>query len=721
MAGSAMANTGTNTGLEEIIVTAQKRAQNIMDVPVSVSAFTESHLQAIGARSLEDIAFRTPNFGYMKSSDLKLRPATIRGVFGGTTGGVDPAVGMYIDEVYLGTAAATQFDLFDLERVEILRGPQGTLFGRNTTGGAVSFTTRKPDDEFRAMAMATVGNYDLVRIQGMVSGPIVEGRLAGKVSAVYHDRGGLHDNTFLGEKTNAEENWSVRGHLRFTPTERMTFDLAMDYREARRQPTRQIVTDNFLFQSGIPGLDFTSDGDPFSFRISQEGHNIERLDAWGASLNGVYEFDGFDLTSITAYREHEYFQEIDTDTTPIRWTYDGDPEDQWQFSQELRLTSTGDRTFDWIAGAFYFHQNSDNLSFVRLGEDILAFLGLPTSPDLFARANGLVKTDSYAGYAQGVYHFTDKLDLTVGGRLSHDRKSISYEQTDESGGVVGAVAPYERADSWTELTGDVTLSYRPGDQSMVYVKAARGYKAGGFNDGLGSEDNPSFGPEFVWSFEGGVKATFADNRISTSLAVFHMLWDDIQISGFDTVDRDGELVFGVFTGNFGKAKSSGVEMDIQMRPFDGLELTGAAGYLDGKFTEGDPVNPADPNAQPNIAKGNRLPLSPRWSLSGSAEYTQPVSIGDLIWRIEYVYTGRQDLTAFGANGNDPLGRQGGFGLLNGRISLDMGRYQLSVWGRNLTDEKYATRFQNLSFPPIFSSFYALGEPRTFGADLRVDF
>jgi len=275
----AAAGAAVDEALEAVIVTAQKREQNIQDVPVSMSAYTAGMLAAIGAESLEDVALRTPNFAYQESSDLKFVPAGIRGVYGGVTGGEDQAVGMYLDEVYLGTATAAQFDLFDLERVEVLRGPQGSLFGRNTTGGAVSFTTRKPTDEFRGILAATVGNYSLRRVQAMVSGPLGGSGVAGKLAAVYHDRGGTFDNVYLGSKTNDEHNWSVRGQLRFMPSEDVEFNLAADYRELRREPTREIVTDNFLFGLGIPFMTYASDGDPLNYSIGQEGSNVERLEA----------------------------------------------------------------------------------------------------------------------------------------------------------------------------------------------------------------------------------------------------------------------------------------------------------------------------------------------------------------------------------------------------------------------------------------------------------
>ncbi len=707
---------------DSITVTAQKREQSVIDVPISMSVFGAEELKEIGASSLDDLASRTPNFEYTRSSDLKLKPATIRGVAGGVSGGEDQAVGVYLDEVYLGTAAAAQFELFDMERVEVLRGPQGTLFGRNTTGGAVSFTTRKPDDDPRAQVTADLGNYNMKRVQALANMPIIEGKLAAKISGAYYDRGGLTENVHLGERTNAESGWSLRGQVRFTPSEDIDINLSADYREADRQPTREIVLDNFLFDAGIPGLDFTSDGDPKNFSVSIEGDSVETMEAWGVAAHAVIGLGPVELTSITSYRAHDYFQEVDTDMSPIKWTYDGDPEQQEQFSQELRLASTGDARLNWIAGVYYFHQYTDNQSFVRLGEDILAFLGAPTSPDLFARGNGIVSADSIAGYLHGEFKATQRLRLTVGARVSHDSKSIDYEQTDESGGVVGAVAPYSREASWTEFTGDATISYDLADATMAYVKAARGYKAGGFNDGLGSPNNPSFDPEYVLSYEGGLKTVLAENRLWINVAAFYMKWDDIQIAGFGTVDRGGTPTFGVFTGNFGKARSIGAEMDFHARPVEGLELFGAAAVLDTEFTEGDPVDPDDPLAEPNIAPGNWLPFAPKWTLSGGARYAHQSPLGELIWRVEYIHTGRQALTSFGGYGNDPLGMQDGYGLLDARVALALSdRVSVALWGRNLTDTRYATRYQNLNFPPVFSSFYALGEPRTYGGQISLEF
>lgn len=433
-------------------------------------------------------------------------------------------------------------------------------------------------------------------------------------------------------------------------------------------------------------------------------------------------FANFDLTTITAYREHEYFIETDTDVTPIRWAYDGDPEDQWQFSQELRLTSTGDGRFDWIAGLYWFHQDTDNLSYARLGQDLLAFIGFPPGPDLYARGNGRIEADSYAAYGHGTWHLSDRLDAIVGLRVNHDRKAIKYEQTDESGGVVGIVAPYASSSSWTEFTGDATLAWHFSDASMAYVKAARGYKAGGFNDGLGSEDNPAFDPEYVLSFEAGLKNTFADGRVVLDLSAFHMRWDDIQIVGFATVEREGDLVFGVFTGNFGEAESNGLEAEIRAYPAEGLQVSAALAILDGEFTEGDPVDPNDPDAQPRIAPGNQLPLAPEWSATLALQYTHAVPWGDLTWQAEYIHTGPTELTAFGPNGNNPAGHRDAYGLANGRISLELENgLSIALWGRNLTDEVQPTRYQDLSFPPIFSTFQALSEPRTYGIDLVKKF
>lgn len=703
-----------NYGLEEIFVTAQKRAQSAQDVPLSVSAFSSDALERVGAIGLDDITSRTPNFEYSDFGELKLSAPSIRGVFqsGSFGAGADPSVGFYLDEVYLGNNVGNNIDLFDVERVEVLRGPQGTLFGRNTIGGAVNITTRKPTEEFTGAAELTLGNYDYVRVRGYVSGPIVEDRLLGKLSFVTSDRDGLTKNNFLGDRINEQNNWGIRGQLLFLPTDRTEVTVSLNYREVDQSGGGYEIAQFTPLLDGSTDPNFAFDpGSPNDYVIAQNLKNEETLEAWDVAVKAVHSFDSVEFTSITSYSEHDYFSLNDTDRTPFDWIEDGDPEDRWAFSQELRLASTDEGQFDWITGLYYFHQYTKNIAYLRLGQDFNELiLGIPsgTAPDIYGFSEGVIKSDSYAGYVHGTYDFNNGFEATVGLRITHDSKELEFEQSDASG-VLGAIPFFTDSDSWTEFTGDATLSYFWNNDVMTYVRVNRGYKSGGFNDAFGAEVNPSFDPEKVWNYEAGLKSQWFDNRLIFNATVFHLVWDDIQIA--DILPGAG---ISVAVGNFGEAESTGLELELSAMPLENLEISGNIGYLDAEFTEG--------NSLGNVAEGDSLP-GPEFSGAISAAYYQDLGNDrELTWFLEYLHKGEHRVAG------DPLPAVGfeqkSYGLLNARLSYSPAseKWKISAWGRNLNDETYVTRYFDLAGVDVIGSvFQQLGDRRTYGVDLQFNF
>lgn len=700
--------------LEEVVITAQKRAQSAQDVPLSVSAFNADTLNRVGAIGLDDITFRTPNFEYSDFGELKLSAPSIRGVFqsGSFGAGADPAVGFYLDEVYLGNNVGNNIDLFDVERIEVLRGPQGTLFGRNTIGGAVNITTRKPSDELEGAAELTVGNYEYTRVRGYVSGPIVKGKLLGKISGVYSDRDGLTKNDYLGNRINDQHNWGVRSQLLFLPSDLTEVTVSLNYREVDQHGGGYEIVEFTPYLDGSTDPNFTYDpGKPDDYRIDQNLQNEETLEAWDAAVKVVHSFESVDFTSITSYSEHDYFSLNDTDRTPFDWIEDGDPEERMAFSQELRIASNQEQRLDWIAGLYYFYQDTTNVAYLRFGQDFNELaLGIPagTQPDGYGFSEGTIKATSYAGYVHGTYDLGSGFEATVGVRLTHDKKKLEFEQTDASG-LLGDIPFFTDSDSWTEFTGDATLSYFWSDEVMNYVRVSRGYKSGGFNDAFGAEFNPSFDPEYAWNFEAGLKSQWLDNRLIFNATAFHLVWDDIQIA--DIIPGAG---ISVAVGNFGEAESTGLELELSAVPVENLEVSANIGYLDAEFTEG--------NSLGNVTKGDDLP-GPKLSSSIAATYYQ--SLGndkELTWFLEYLYKGQHRVAG------DPLPaigfEQESFDLLNARLSFgpQSGNWSLSLWGRNLTDETYVTRFFDLSGVDVIgSNFQQLGERRTYGVDLQFSF
>lgn len=296
--------------LEEIIVTAQKRAENIQDVPVSITAFSDRMLKEIGATSLNDISIRTPGLNFNDVADLKINTITMRGIkAGGGSAGADPTVGVYLDDVYLGSGVGAHIDYFDVASVEVLRGPQGTLFGRNTIAGVLHLTSRQPTEELEGEVSANYGNYDALRLNATISGSLVENKLSGRLTAYYDSRDGDVTNLTLGTKGNGSESFGLSGKLLLTPTDSSEFLLSLGYNEYDGQP-RQVETlqynpDATLVADVIQAYGFSLNEDPFDRVVYSDIQSEETLEAWNIALRGTVNFSGMSLVSITSFRKHD--------------------------------------------------------------------------------------------------------------------------------------------------------------------------------------------------------------------------------------------------------------------------------------------------------------------------------------------------------------------------------------------------------------------------------
>jgi iron complex outermembrane recepter protein len=713
----AMAAGATDSAvLEEVVVTARKREEDLQKVPVSITAYTPEMLERTGAVGFQDIMLRTPNLYEAYLGEAKGSPPIIRGVQGTNTAGADPAVGFVVDDVFYGNNTAAVFDYFDLASVEVLRGPQGTLFGRNTTGGVINVHTRDPGDSFEGSLAATAGNYDYTRFEGAAGGPLVAGVLGARVAAVFNNRDGFIKNTYPGGKDlRSEHNWSTHGVLHFTPRDSTTLDLRIDYRDTdQRGGGTKGDGDNLFFSGVIPGtenLEFHFN-DPFAYSVDWDQSGRETLQAWGTSLTFAERFANSELRSITAYRTHKYFSIFDTDFSPNHWINDGSPEEYRQVSQEIRWSSTSDGPLSWIAGLYYFHGNSLDLNFITFQQDILGFLGAPPgTPDLKTQAHGRQLSDSYAAYGHLNWALGERASVAVGVRLSHDRKSIDYVQEDPSGFFGGGFALTD-SDSWTKPTGDVTFSYQWTDARMSYASVARGYKAGGFNDGIGQADNPPFAPEYVTSYEVGWKSTGLGGRLRFNIDAFYLDWTDIQVAGFDTSDPNNVRRV---TGNFASAHSTGIEFELTARPVDALELSLNGGRLRGGFA---------PDANAGIAGTDSL-TGPEYSLAASVLYTQSLGAsGTLQWYLDAQRQGPNDLIKGPAAAGEVIGpHQDPFNIVNARIAYQSPArgWTVALWGKNLGNEVYRSKYFQIGSPLLPPGALTLSEPRTYGAEVQFAF
>lgn len=708
--------------LDEIIVTAQKKSENIQNVPIAITAITGGQLESKGIRSLDEVAFRVPNLSFRNTSDIKLSPISLRGVIAQTgSAGQDPSVATYVDEVFLGAGAGANIAYYDLEAVEVLRGPQGTLFGRNAIGGVINIRTRKPTFDTQGYAEAEVGTFNHVRVSGALGGALVKDVLAARVSGSFDRRSGFTKIVPLNTNSDDENNWNLRGQFLLKPTDGSDFLLSVEYREVQQSGK---AFDTLVDAIGIN----PNNKDSNDRLIFSDEKNRENFEGYRIALRGNIEIGSTKLTSITGYRHHDYYSRSDTDATPSKLIYDGDPEKVRAFSQELRLAG-GDNnsTFSWLIGGFYYNQKSTNLSFVEFGPDIL---GAPTS--ILGGSDAAVKVSSYAAFASITARPSSKLSFTLGGRFTKERKSIVYSQFDPLGFLGGTFAFNDPgkpgntntpAKKYNNFSPNFNVSYKASDDVLIYATASRGFKSGGFNDALGSATGIGFEPEKVDSAEVGVKSELLDRRLRLNLAAFYLKWKNILIS----VDDPATKIFDPTLRNAGKARSYGLEAEATFKASERLSMNASIALLDARFTGPLATRQADGFTL------DRLPDAPKFTASGSFTYKVPISdslfvafVPEVIYRGSSFLSFNNALAAKDSAGNDQpgLNRQGGYVLVNATLSLDAGedgRWSAGVWAKNLTNTRYKARVFDLSGGPVGQVFQALGAPRTLGVFVKYDF
>ena len=700
--------TQVRSGVETIVVTARKREESIQETPISVTAFTEGMIQRAGITDVADVAIRTPGLAYGNYGDEKLSPTSLRGVIGGSgSAGADGAVGFYLDEVFLGQGVGATIDLFDMERIEVLRGPQGTLFGRNTIGGLIHYTTARPTEVFEAYLEAEMGDYDLRRIGGGVSGPLAGDTVTGRFAFVRNQRAGTAYNLVLDEEVNSEDSWSARGQIQFDLGDVTEWRLSADYREVDQDSLvfeTLSYNDATTFAAVLDLYGLPRNADPFDRNVYADDITYERSEAWGVASHFSTMIGDVEFVNITAYRTHDYANRTDTDRSALEWAYDGDPEEVSRLSSEFRLSwSTGD--FDWIGGLYYYEQDTTNLSFIELGVDLMTLLGAPSLAGIQAGSNAEMETTSIALFGAGTWNVSDRLDFTLGGRYTAEEKSIDYSQSDPVG-LLGGDFAISAEDDWAEFTPSANVRYRFTPDIMGYATVSRGFKSGGFNDALGDANGISFDPETLWNYEAGLKTTLFDGLVQANVTAFYMDWSDIQISG----DNPATPVFDPIIVNAGAAHSQGVEFELMAVPTDNLTLGFNAALLEAEFDEGS-LPTGTPLAD--------IPRAPDYTANLNAEYRAPLT-GETDWFVggEVLMRGESYLTV----DNQEDGHVDAYALVNLNVGLEAsdGRWRLNLWGRNIFDEEVKERLFDLSGQDVVGQkFIVLNDPATVGVSLNL--
>ncbi|MEO9500690.1 MAG: TonB-dependent receptor [Parasphingorhabdus sp.] len=743
------------SGLNVIVVTAQKRAQGLQDTPIAITAVSGETLEAQGAENISNLQQITPNLIFDTTAPVSGVSSGaivfIRGVgqtdFQLTT---DPGVGTYVDGIYISRSVGGVLDVLDLERVEVLRGPQGTLFGRNTIGGAISLVSKRPSDSFAVKAEATVTSRDgyagLLALDVPLSDSI-RTKFVGSYKTQDGYVTGLSDGRQLGDT----DRFSIRGTIEADLGPNLLATVSADYTRVDEQnaasklvgisvaapgsPTRTdfrfdratggVITTNTAVPPGAPTLTFLQNVGPtgvFDQRFIlpgldttvATGPNGTELDIWGVGLTLALDVGFGELKSITAYRKTTGSFARDADGSPIALTHTNNFDySQDQFSQELQLTgSTADDRLKFALGAYYFDENgTDNLTV--------------TLPFLFGNVNNFaeVNNKSYAAYAQGTFSVTDRLSVTAGARYTEDEKS--YTVPVDGGaifngpaavfGPAGTFTPFFPAGTVSQKFDNVSfkgvIDYKLDDGTLFYVSYSEGFKSGGFNTRylVPVPSVQSFAPEELTTYEAGIKWEGLDRRLRLNGAVYSSDYDNIQLVVYDSG--------APLTRNAGSADIWGFELEATALPIDELELGLSAGYIDAEYQTVTPLNPLVAGDN-QVQLDSALPNTPEWSLSAYAALTLPVTDdAEIRTRADWSYTSRIENDSV----NSIFLTQPGVHLINASIGLhdNNSGFSTTAFVKNLTNKRYiVSGDSNFGIGFHEANF---NEPREWGVTLRYKY
>lgn len=742
MCACAVANAQTATEapmtIEEVMVTAERREANLQDVPISVTSFSASDLDELQVRDLGDLQSLVPNLS-IHVGDANNAVVYIRGV-----GQIDsiaffePGVGIYLDDVYLGRAQGAFLDVLDVERIEVLRGPQGTLYGRNTVGGAVKYVSAAPTEEFSANVSATLGNYSRADYKASISGPLVEDTLYGRLTVAQLTRDGYSENLFDGHDDGDRDTFYTRGVLNFQASDNFSIQLAADYTDsdpdrsrtpAKVTPIAILTVDPFTF--GLSFATFPADADPFV--VNADFNTVEQTETKGASLNLAWDIStALTFKSISSYRKLEYGTELDLDGTPVNAFGIFYFNNQEQWTQEFQLAYQGSR-FSAVGGLYYFNEQGTTFDGGVFSNFLVALSGDST-----------FETDSYAAFGQLDYHFTDRLTGIFGVRYTDEEKSYSRRAEDfnltalagirfdpdtfavsyanprllnpgsadlalDGGiGVPRAGANPDPAD-FDNVSFKGGLKYQLSEAAQIYATVAEGFKSGGFNGRVADGQLEPYDEETLTSYETGVKSQWLGNRLRTNAAVFYTDYNDLQVSSF-SASADGLTFIPVFT-NAGAATIQGAELEVTALMTDHFTVTANVGYLDAEYDEflaqPDPVT----GQVIDVSDEREIVNSPEWdTFLGFAYAISLASRGSLTLLANWAYRSK---TYLEVNSSENLA-QDAYSLYDASIIYDSpdGRWRVILGGKNLADKEYRTHAFDLSaFPGVELGYY--NPPRTY--------
>ncbi|GAA5191409.1 TonB-dependent receptor [Ferrimonas gelatinilytica] len=690
----------SNKSIEVIQVTSQKRVQNQQEVPIAITALSEADIERIGATEVKDIQYATPNLVIGGLNPLQ-QVFGIRGISDrGRNPGYDQRVGVYVDGVWVGKSAASNQSALDVQTMEVLRGPQGTLFGKNTVAGAINITTLEPTEDFSGHVQAEVGNYNKARVKAAVNGGLTDS-LAGKISLSYDTRDGYVDNvSSLGnDKYNDKDEFAGRAQLLWQGN------------ATRVKFTLDHLQNEFTDVAAGEWVDDPIAPDPYEVNINgKQEYDIKGVG--GASVNINHTLDsGFDLTSITAYRYEDWsYEDFDDDYTPIALGRTDEFADADHVTQEFRVASpVGDR-FDYVLGLYYLNQNIDGGGDATLNLDVFSG-GMVPITDYGLGYRAVVDVESYAAFGHANIKLAEKWQLTAGLRYTYEEKAIDFSITDPFLIFFANDSTSKKRDS-DDWSPKASINWFVAEDVMLYGGYSRAFKSGGFNaDFIADLDGLEFDDEQVDAYELGMKSSWLDNSLRFNLALFRSEHSDFQVQAQTPLPTgDGSILT---VSNAADLTSQGLELEIHWRITENFTLWGGYGYTDASFDSFKDCSYSDGLGD---CSGNRPAEAPENTFNLAFEYIQPISSGELFvdanyfWRDE-MYSNPNNEEGFK---NDDLSELGGrFGWRSSE-----GQWQVYAWGKNLTDETTQI-YNSVSFLGANRAVY--NAPRMYGVTFRYNF
>ena len=710
--------------LEEVIITAQRRSTDLQTTASAVSAYSGSDLSDRSITNIETLGQFNPSMDvalYQGEAQVYIRGIGYSGIIGGT----DSSTAMHINGVYMSRSSAAAPGFFDIDRIEVVRGPQGTLYGRNATSGSVNIITKGPSETFSAEGFVSVGNYEANKTFAAISGPIGDSGVLARLAVQKENHSGyttlarpVSDPLGLGQATGeaeSKDDITARLSLEMNPNEDVKISLVGDYYEAddsqsvwlylnRGTGTNPFMQDYLATNGGsLPS--------PKSRNIGSDIEHINKPIIWGVTGRVDWDLGEYGLTSISAYKKTNPLNRNDLDTTAAFGVDQLREEDHRQFSQEFQLSSPEGETLEWILGLYYFQEENDvrNEYFIPFVDEQF---GLPSDDGCcLLKLNGTAETESFAVFGEATYQLSETLELVLGGRYGSEKRGGENAVVFRNflPGVLDNVATF-RDETFSSFTPKIGFNYTMNEDIFFYTSASKGFKSGGFN--IGSYQNTPFDPEEIWAYEFGVKADLLDNRLRLNSALFFYDYTDLQIQD---VESNNTIVRNAAT-----AEIKGLELEGTALITENFKMDFGFTYLDAKFKKATLLDPKHQSLGLQNLSGFSLPRAPKFKFVYGAEYHFDLSNSDtLTLRADWSW---QDETFFSAFNIDELGQES-YHWLKARATYATAndQWKVSAFVDNITDEVVATN-GTYSGDIIDSTVTgSLAIPRLYGVEVNYIF